>query len=185
MVCDVAVVLVNTRKLIVMWIGKQKICDEKFDGLIVGYSFFYILFVIGKQNRVELKARAVASVNSRRTVEKCDPLASLVEGLGRAETHIFTGNKHFFKAFGDLGSGFDREKSLYLGNMTVDEVDNRENATLLGIVKLRFVGVYASVVSDLFEKPSKAEGETYAVVSREVTVGINARGDVVFFLKRL
>ena len=185
MVCNILVVFVNARELIIVGVGKQKICNEKFDGLVVGSTFFYVVFVIGEQDRVKLKARAVAGIYSCGTVEECYPLTSLVESLWRAETHIFAGNKHFFKAFGDLGARFDREKSLYFGNMTVDEVDDRENATLLGIVKLLFVGIYLAIVPDLFKQTAKAEGETYAVVARKVSVGIDTRGDVIFFLERL
>ena len=155
-ICNVFVVLVNTRELIIVGVGKQKICNEKFDGLVVGSTFFYVVFVIGEQDRVKLKARAVAGIYSCGTVEECYPLTSLVESLWRAKPHVLACLQHFFEAFDNLGARFDREKSLYFGNMTVDEVDDRKNATFLGIVKLLFVGIYLAIVPDLFKQTAKA-----------------------------
>ena len=95
---QVTVMSIDTRNLVVMGVNEKQVCDEELGLFIVKDARLHIVFVVGKQNGVQLEARTVTGKDTGGTVEEGNPLTSLVEGLGSAETNVFTYCLHLLEA---------------------------------------------------------------------------------------
>ena len=163
----------------------DRIVDQQagqvINGLVIGHSERLVPFVIGSEQRVDLRSRPVAVVRARSEVIPDDPLAGFAQGLGRTVQDIAVDLRHGEQVVAPPGIGFFGSQPFGLGNVASDPSLHAPDGPFVQVVEMLLPGrrIQFPAGGDLLQQAAPAQFEPHPVVGCKMGVVADSADDVV------